>query len=188
MGLAERIPYPLFPDGDSTDPEQAGQSRWATQPPIGCRYYYSGSTLQTLTANTHSTLDFRTDAGNIQYDPYDMIDVTNDTITIPQPGIWDMSFVVLVVSAAAASDSVYAQFSQGTANVNTNLESADVCFVAAAGDYIILKATEQLYIPASVLGAGRFFRMRGYSGGSNNDFKITTFSMWLRSAVIPSKF
>ena len=186
MGLDDRVP---FDQGQFSqdDPRDRAVSQFATQPPLGCRYYYSGSTYQTLTADTATSLDFRADAGNILYDPYNMISVANDNVTIPQPGVSDI-YSAAVVQSLFGSNDVYAHFAQGTGTINLQLEGSVTDYHGAAGDYMTLIYADQLLITRAQLGAGATWSLGGYTAGHANDFKIRTFSMWLRSANIPSKY
>lgn len=193
MGLEERIPYPVDPNTDMEDPFQAGLQRFATQSPIGCRYLETSATWKTVNNNNTTTLPFLSTAGAVQFDPYKMIDYSvSGGIIIPQPGVWDISFQVLVDSTpVVAGDLFIAQFGQGTFTASLFNEMADARWAAANGQAQILRVSDLVWIPRVTLKAGSTYLLRAYQvngGATSRNIKIISFSAWLRSANAPSKY
>lgn len=189
MGLDERIPLNREPV-ESLGPQEVGRYAHASQPPLGCRYYDNSSNMVTVAHNTTTTLDFR--SGGVQYDPYDMISVADDTVRIPQPGVWDLAFEVIADGATTASgDFYFAQFAQGTAAANGLADNQGQAWCAGSGLHALVRCGQSTYLPQSTLGAGDLFRLRAYQfngATTNRSMKIVSFSLWLRSAHVPSKY
>lgn len=145
-----------------------------------------------ISNNTTTTMDFRATAGNVQYDPYKMIDVTNDTVTIPFPGIWDLAFEVIADSATIASgDGYMAQFAQGTLAASGLVQNQDSKHAARISSHICLQSSQPFLVTRSELGSGSLWRLRCYQindAATVRSMKIVTFSMWLRSAHIPGRY
>lgn len=187
MGLDDRIPLSRAGLEPVKPPDQAVIAN-ASQPPIGCSYVDESGTYQTLTADTVTTLDFLATAASIEYDPYTMIDVTNNRVTIPTPGIWDLEWTVLAEGVSAATDVINCSFLQGTGTPTGLQQANDFWYPAAAADFGKLHVNKPYYVSKAKLNAGNLFYLRCLSSGSNNDVKIVSFTMWLRSAVIPGKY
>ncbi len=191
MGLEQRIPYPLDPDSDLEDPFQAGMQRWATQPPIGCQYVDASSTFTTLSDGIHSTIDLLTTAGNVKYDPYGLIDLTNNRIGIPFPGIWDITCEVLGTTASTSCFQ-FSQVTQGAVPISTLNPMIDFALYAAASIGYNHLMSMPLYVDRAWIANNQYLYIRGLTddlaGAAAGFAKVKTFSMWLRSAFAPSKY
>ena len=187
MGLDDRIPLNREPV-EGLSPQEIGRHAHASQPMLGCRYVDTSSTTTNCADGVATTLDLLSTAGDVKYDPYNMIDVTNNRVRIPQPGVWDISYSVIVVSVAASTAYIDLQFMQGAGTPSGFGELSFTYHPAATGDYHTMALTDTFHVPQATLGAGDLWYMRALASGAANGLKITSLSLWLRSAHIPSKF
>ena len=187
MGIEERIP--LSRAGlDMIQPVQKALIDYTTQSPVGCRYLDQTANYTSCGATAATVLDLR--AGGIQYDPYDLIDLTNNRITIPHPGVWDVAVEVIAADVTAINDYIYVQFSQDNTGVAAEGELADFQSAFAAGQSIRLLINSTSYVTQEQLNTfGKLFWITCYNASaSSNDVKIISLSLWLRSARPPSKY
>lgn len=193
MGTEQRIGLPRegLDIASPTDPRDAGLERFATQPPMGCRYLDESSNYTNCTGSAATVLDLRSTAGNVEYDPYDLISVANNTVTIPHPGIWDVNIEIAAADIAAINDYLYVQFSQDPNGAAAEGQLADFNTAFKAGQNMRLLISGPGYnVTKSRLATfGKLYYVTVYNASmSINTVKVVSLSMWLRSAHLPSKY
>lgn len=188
MGLDDRIALQRA-GVDSLDPASRGISDFTSQPPLGARYYDTGTTNTGFTAGVANTFDFRAVAGLVQYDPYNMIDTVNDRVKIDVPGFYDILVEVFVDNMVAGGDFFFAEFVQGIINPTGLREMSDFFVTPGAADPCrLLLHGQGIPMTRARINAGSYWYVRGTALTHNQVARIISFSIWMRSAYVPGKY
>ena len=184
MGTDQRIP--LFIGTDEA-PIAPALIRDASQPPMGARYRDETGNYTSCASVAATVLDLR--AGGIEYDPYNLMDLTNNRVKLPMPGVWDIGIEIVTGPVAIGGDNVYVQFSRDNTGVDAQGQMVAFQQTAADGQYLRLLISTQFYVTRELLGDGDLFYTTCYNAsGSATNVKIVTLSMWLRSANVPGRY
>lgn len=188
MGLDDRIALQRA-GVDLADPMQRGIVDYASQPPLGARYYDTGAVNTGFLIGVPNTFDFRAVAGLVQYDPYNMIDMTNDRVKIDVPGFYDIMCEVFVDNMVAGGDLFFAEFVQGIVAPTGLREMSDfVRAPAAAIPARLLLHAHGIPMTRARINAGSYWYVRGTALTNNQNARIISFSIWMRSAYVPGKY
>lgn len=191
MGTDDRIPLQRVGFDLSDGPDSALIAN-ASQPGIGCQYLDTSSTMTSCADNAHQILDFLSTAGNIIYDPYNLIDITNDRVRVPFPGIWDCYAEVHGTFASGGSPT-FTQITQGNVNVVRTAPMLDADWTSVGGgEFHHILGMFPLYVDRAWIANNTYLyvKVNNIDIASNlaADAKIVGFTMWLRSALIPGRY